>query len=80
MERRHTVISLGQGVGPIAQARIKIAKQSGEWVLLENCHLCLSWMRKLDKICDEFDDNSINPNFRLWLTTNSTPKFAIGIL
>lgn len=45
-----TGISLGQGQGVKAAALILSAKQSGEWVLLQNCHLAKSWMPSLEVI------------------------------
>jgi len=50
----------------------------GHWVLLQNCHLLSSWLKKLEAIIE----NKTNPakEFRLWLTTNPTDKFPLGIL
>ena len=37
-------ISLGQGQGPHAQKLIAEGAEKGFWVLLQNCHLSVSWM------------------------------------
>ena len=42
-------ISLGQGQGPKAEAMITNGTSNGGWVLLNNCHLAVSWMGKLDQ-------------------------------
>lgn len=47
------LISLGQGQGPRAEELIKQAMRTGDWVLLQNCHLAKSWMQDLEAICTD---------------------------
>lgn len=50
----------------------------GHWVMLQNCHLLTSWLKKLEAIIEGL--NKSDKGFRLWLTTNPTPAFPLGIL
>ena len=72
--------SLGRGRGQGAQDLIQDAAEKGYWVLLQNCHLSLSWMPTLEYIINNLDASKMHPRFRLCLVTMSSPDFPIGIL
>mmetsp|Transcript_53278 Transcript_53278/g.159518 ORF Transcript_53278/g.159518 Transcript_53278/m.159518 type:complete len:3881 (-) Transcript_53278:473-12115(-) len=71
-------VSLGQGQGPVAMQTLAEGARSGHWVLLQNCHLLISWLKELDKKLEQMKDP--NKNFRLWLTTEPTDRFPLSIL
>jgi dynein heavy chain len=49
MMSKFRFIALGQGQGPKAEHLIDQGTKSGHWVLLQNCHLLVSWLKLLEK-------------------------------
>eukprot|EP00505_MAST-04D_sp_SCG-Rhode-Island_P000545 Stramenopile-MAST_4_protein_545 len=79
---RLNVISLGQGQGPRAEAMIKAAMGTGDWVLLQNCHLAKSWMHRLELVVFELIEHAedTNDGFRFFLTSFPAVYFPVSVL
>lgn len=59
--------------------------KTGDWVVLQNCHLAAQWLESLEKICEDLredgaDLTKVNRDFRLWLTSYPADDFPVSIL
>jgi len=77
---QYQTLSLGQGQGKLAERIIENATTEGSWVVLQNCHVYPSWMSSLERLCENFKTDSINPRFRLWLTSYPSEDFPVALL
>lgn len=72
-------LALGQGMGGAAKHMVEVGARFGHWVMLHNCHLLIKWLKELESIIEEISKKP-DKNFRLWLTTDPTDEFPLGIL
>ncbi|XP_009867260.1 PREDICTED: dynein heavy chain 10, axonemal-like [Apaloderma vittatum] len=75
---RLKLLAMGQGQEKIALQMLESAAVHGEWLILQNCHLLVRWLISLEKALEKITDP--HPDFRLWLTTEPTKGFPMGIL
>ncbi|KYK67573.1 ATPase family associated with various cellular activities (AAA) domain-containing protein, partial [Toxoplasma gondii TgCatPRC2] len=73
-------VSLGQGQGARAAALVDAARETGEWVCLQNCHLAPSFMPTLQRLHEELCAGSVHQNFRLFLTSMPCQTFPLSLL
>lgn len=80
MSDRLKRIALGQGQGKKASMLIEKGMQAGDWIMLQNCHLSISWMPVLEQICEAMEIDKIHSEFRLWLTSMPSESFPTSVL
>jgi len=74
-------VALGQGQAPIAERLFTEGVRDGNWVLLANCHLSIRWLPVLENMVMALRERKdVHPGFRLWLSSDPTPKFPIALL
>ncbi|KAJ3055739.1 Dynein heavy chain 5, axonemal [Rhizophlyctis rosea] len=71
-------ISMGQGQEVHARKLLSAFMTNGGWALLQNCHLGIPFMDELLGLILETE--TIHEKFRLWITTDISPKFPITFL
>merc|ERR1719379_1507666 len=71
-------VSMGEGQEKVAREKNGCAFLSGGWVILQNCHLGIDYMNELEDTL--IKTQSIDDDFRLWITCEITPRFPIGLL
>ena len=73
-------VSLGQGQDVVAQERLEAAHRSGHWVILNNVHLMPRWLKKVEKLLDEYASSGSHENFRVFMSSDPSNSIPIGIL
>ncbi|KAI4888942.1 hypothetical protein NFI96_027441 [Prochilodus magdalenae] len=71
-------LAMGQGQEKVALQLLETAVSRGQWLMLQNCHLLVKWLKDLEKSLERI--TKPHPDFRLWLTTDPIQDFPIGIL
>ncbi|ORY16897.1 dynein heavy chain [Clohesyomyces aquaticus] len=81
VEREHatcTNIAMGSNEGvESADKAINNAATTGSWVLVKNVHLAPQWLQSLEKRLEALKPN---PDFRLFLSMESSPKIPVNLL
>eukprot|EP00668_Euglena_longa_P033659 GGOE01043258.1.p1 GENE.GGOE01043258.1~~GGOE01043258.1.p1 ORF type:complete len:629 (+),score=195.85 GGOE01043258.1:40-1887(+) len=80
MSRKMHSISLGQGQGRKAEMLIQEGRERGSWVLLQNCHLAVTWLPTLETLVEQFTPEGAKREFRLWLTSMPCSAFPVTVL
>ncbi|KAF2182427.1 dynein heavy chain [Zopfia rhizophila CBS 207.26] len=73
-----TNIAMGSNEGvESADKAINNAATTGNWVLVKNVHLAPQWLQSLEKRLEALKPN---PDFRLFLSMESSPKIPVNLL
>lgn len=78
-EQMH-IISLGQGQDKVALKKIEESLKDGSWVMLQNCHLYVSFMGELENQVLQISESDHHAEFRLFLTSMPCDYFPISVL
>ena len=72
-------VSMGEEQDKLGEEEIKNGFITGGWVVLQNCHLDLAFMSKMEEI---LNPKNVEPHedFRLWITCEPHPLFPLGLL
>ena len=83
-DNKHDIISvsLGQGQSKKALASIEECQKKGQWIFLQNLHLVPSFMKELEQVISNLQNNDreMNINFRLWLSSLIADNILPSIL
>lgn len=72
-------LSLGQGQGETAKNKIHNSIANQKWIILQNCHLAISFMNTLEKEIENLIEDE-NSNFRLFLTASPSDVIPLSII
>jgi len=76
---KYLMVSLGQGQEPIAEEAMKKAAKEGLWVVLENIHLVVKWLKDLEKTIEDCQ-NTGHEDFRFYLTAEPAASAEYHIM
>jgi dynein heavy chain len=73
-------VSMGQGQEGAANDCVDHAFTSGDWALLQNCHLGLPFLTMLEETLRVTKRENVHEEARLWITSEPHSLFPIGLL
>ena len=64
---------------PAEHAIVNAGFRDGKWLVLNNCHLSLEFMAKMEEILNQ-KGKEVHEEFRLWITCQESKEFPLGLL
>ncbi|KRT80222.1 hypothetical protein AMK59_6546, partial [Oryctes borbonicus] len=71
---KYIEIAMGEGQEIKAVSSLQEANENGYWIILKNLHLVCNW---LPILLQELQNLKANPDFRIWLITESQNSFNL---
>merc|ERR1711988_1156814 len=71
-------VSMGQGQEVIARSLVSTGMLTGDWCILQNCHLGLGYLSELESTLVKAEE--CHEEFRVFITVLPHPLFPIGLL
>ena len=62
-------ISMGQGQEQIALNALKDAAKAGNWLMIQNVHLMIEWMRDFERALEIAIEDDCHPDFRCFISS-----------
>lgn len=59
---------------------VLVLREKGYWVCLQNCHLAETFMPFLQQLYERFQQETVHPRFRLFLTSQPTNILPTSLL
>ena len=78
LKRELLAVSLGQGQNIVARRNFDTGIQIGCWVLFQHAHLDINFLYEIEQSLTKIE--SVNDDFRLFMTTEKAPTFPVGLL
>ena len=83
-ERRLNILAVHIGRERYVEKIIRDCAVAGEWVLIENCHLLVSWLPRLEQVFEEIissaNESNLHEDFRIWCSSEPCESFPVLIL
>lgn len=73
-------LSLGRQPHSVIMKYIEEAIKTGQWLVLQNCHLATDFMPALERICENLAPDTTHSDFRLWLTCEPNESVPLSVL
>jgi len=79
-ERTFTNISMGQGQEKTAEDCLTDAAKYGKWIMLQNVHLMVTWMKGFERKLEIAVAEDCHPDFRCFISSEPPPLPSMEII